>query len=182
MEPEYGGTVLSIYGVSGQTNDGHAVYGETAADDKSAILGENSQGFGVSGRSNANDGVVGWTNSGEKSGVFGFSLKGSGVIGRSDNKDGVLAVTLSTNPGHAAIWARNEGTGPALAAEGELHVTGRIRGNYNARQGAPFMRPAYDSGWKNRSQAVWIPHATNHQLVGVFEHNIGGNRMITSLS
>ena len=168
------GNSIEHHGVSGQTNDGHAVYGETAAADKSAILGENSQGFGVNGRSNANDGVVGWTNSAEKSGVFGFSLKGSGVIGRSDNKEGVLAVTQSTNPGHAAIWARNEGNGPALAAEGELHVTGRIRGNYTARQVAPFMRPAYDSGWKNRSQAGWTPHAINHQLVRVFDHNIGG--------
>jgi hypothetical protein len=167
------GNSIDHHGMSGQTNNAHAVFGETAAPDKSAILGENSQGFGVNGRSNANDGVVGWTDNSEKSGVFGFSTKGSGVIGRSENKEGVLAVTNSTNPGHAAIWARNEGGGPALAAEGELHVTGRILGNFTPQQVAPFMRPAYDSGWKKRTDEGWTPHATLHQVNRVFEHSIG---------
>ncbi len=168
------GNSIDHHGVLGQTNNSNAIYGETASADKSAIYGENSQGFGIVGRSNANDGVIGWTKNKSKSGVYGYSSVGSGVTGRSENQDGVLAVTKSSNTSHAALWARNEGSGPALAAEGELHISGKLTGNFTSAMVAPFSRPAFDSGWLSRSQG-FIPHAKYHQISRVFQHGIGGD-------
>ncbi|UCE07975.1 MAG: hypothetical protein JSW07_08080 [bacterium] len=131
-------------GVYGFSNNGRGVKGESAA---GGMLGESTQGVGVEGRSNANDGVSGWSNNPDKSGVYGRSPFGNGVTGRSESKDGILGVTTSSNAAFAGVHARNEGAGPAVYSEGDLYVTGKNYGNIGPSQGAPFPRPAYNSGW-----------------------------------
>jgi len=138
------GNSQNKHGVYGFSNNGRGVKGESAT---GGMLGESTQGVGVEGRSNANDGVVGWSNDPDKSGVYGSSPFGNGVTGRSESKDGILGVTTSSGTGHAGVHARNEGGGPAIYSEGDLYVTGKNYGNIGSSQGAPFPRPAYDSGW-----------------------------------
>ena len=159
-------------GVTGRSDEKSGVVGWTGAADSPAVLGHTARGNGVIGRSDNNDGVVGWTGSHEKSGVFGHSQKGVGVAGISGGNDGLLGVTQSNEPGHAGIRARNEGNGPAAFIEGDLFVTGAIRGDIGPKGGAPFPRPAYDSGWVTISKTG--------TLVGVdkvmnIDHNLGEN-------
>ncbi|UCE19786.1 MAG: hypothetical protein JSV84_05450, partial [Gemmatimonadota bacterium] len=73
---------------------------------------------------------------------------------------------LITDAGDVGIGT----TGPAakLDVRGDLHVTGAYRGNITSSSGsdgAPFPRPAYDSGW------VHIPRGESV----TFTHNIGGS-------
>jgi hypothetical protein len=49
--------------------------------------------------------------------------------------------------------------------DGDLEITGALKGNIGPNGGAPFPRPAYDSGW------VPIDAGTNVHLT----HNLGGN-------
>jgi len=48
----------------------------------------------------------------------------------------------------------------------DLVVTGAYRGTIGPHNGAPFPRPAFDSGWRR--------YGVDHELVTIF-HNIGGN-------
>lgn len=126
----------------------------------------------MTGRSDEKAGVVGWTANRERSAVFGQSPTGVGVAGISGGNDGLLGVTQSNEPGHAGIRARNEGNGPAAFIEGDLFVTGAIRGDIGTQGGAPFPKPAFDSGWLIISKTG--------TLVGVdtvmdIDHNLGGN-------
>ena len=148
------GNTTGGYGVWGHSVDNHAVFGQSTVgrgvkgvSPAGGVFGESTQGLGVEGRSNTNDGVVGSTNHPERSGVFGNSPVGAGVTGRSAGRDGVLGVTTSSDAGHAGVHARNEGSGPAVYSEGDLYVTGAVYGNIGPAQGAPFPRPAFDSGW-----------------------------------
>lgn len=141
-------------GVWGNSQNNHGVYGHSTnkrgvkgESPSGGIYGESTQGVGVEGRSNANDGIVGWTNHPERSGVFGNSQFGNGVAGISENRDGILGISRSSDGGHAGVHARNEGNGPAIFAEGDLVVTGAIRGNVGPEGGGSFPRPAYNSGW-----------------------------------
>lgn len=138
------GNSQNMHGVYGQSNSGRGVKGVSPA---GGVYGESTQGTGVEGRSNANDGVVGWSNNPMKSGVYGNSPFGNGVSGRSEAKDGILGVTTSSNAGHAGVHAVNAGSGPAVFSEGDLYVTGKSYGNIGPSGGAPFPKPAYNSGW-----------------------------------
>jgi len=70
------------------------------------------------------------------------------VSGMSSGSDGVVGLSSSTDSGHAGVHGRNTGSGPAVFAEGSLYVTGPFLGNVGQNAGAPFPRPAYDSGWQ----------------------------------
>ena len=134
-------------GVHGSSETGTGVFGWSGAADQSGVFGQSETSVGVAGRSSQNDGVAGWTGAPNRSGVFGHSAQGSGVTGRSDGSDGLLGVSTSSNVLHAGVHAKNEGSGPALFAEGGLYVTGKVYGNVGPEQGAPFPRPAFNSGW-----------------------------------
>jgi len=112
-------------GVVGHSQEGRGVLGRS--DNNDGVFGYSQGGKGVSGRSDNSDGVVGWTGASGKSGVFGYSQSGIGVAGRSEGNDGLLGVTTSSNPGHAALRARNEGSGPAIFCEGDLLITAAFR-------------------------------------------------------
>ena len=152
-------------GVKGKSSSGDGVVGEATATDKSGLYGHSTNGPGVRGRSEDGAGVVGWTGASDESAVLGNSEIGVGVSGRSQGNNGVLGVTTSSNTAHAGVWARNDGAGVAIFSEGDLHVTGAFRGDIGPAGGAPFPRPAYDSGW----QPIW------QNDVITLTHGLGGN-------
>ncbi len=159
-------------GVTGRGDEQPGVVGWTGSADASGVMGHSTEGRGVVGRSDGNDGVVGWSGSPDRSGVFGHSGMGIGVTGRSEGNDGVLAVSTSPNEGHAAIRARNEGSGPAAFIEGDLFVTGAIRGDKGPHGGASYPQPAFVSGW----QAInfsGVPIGLDSSIK--INHNVGGN-------
>ncbi len=155
-----GSGVNGVY-VTNAGNYGVAVASAAAG----GVYGRSANGPGVRAESDKNDGVVGWTGSGSKSGVLGYSQTGNGVTGISDGQYGVLAITTSSDPKEAALLAHNQGAGPAVEARGDLVVTGAYRGNIGPNGGAPFPRPAYDSGW------VALALGETKTLT----HNLGGN-------
>lgn len=162
------------YGVWGNSVNSHAVFGQSAdgrgvkgVSPAGGVYGESTQGIGVEGKSNTNDGIVGVTLAGDKSGVYGSSDVGNGVTGRSAGASGVLGVTTSSDPGDAGVTARNEGGDIAIRAEGDLMVTGgAFRGDISPGGGAPFPRPAWDSGWVpiNPGQNIVLPHTVGGNL------------------
>jgi hypothetical protein len=157
---------IAVLGTSGAAGGSppsglHGVHGIGAG---VGVYGEGVQ-TGVKGESASGNGVTGQTAAADKSGVYGHSDVGIGVTGRSEGNDGVLAVTTSSEPGIGALRARNEGGGPAVFAEGDLYVTGALRGNVGPGNGAPFPRPAWDSGWVQRTTGVSYN----------YEYNLGGD-------
>jgi hypothetical protein len=50
---------------------------------------------------------------------------GDGVIAVSTNRHGLYAVTSSSDTSSAAVFAKNNGTGPAIWAEGNCSINGR---------------------------------------------------------
>jgi hypothetical protein len=121
-------------GVAGESTTGYGVVGWTGTEtsgDISGVYGHSTEGIGVRGRSINYHGVVGWTGTqthGEISGVYGHSSEGTGVTGRSVNYNGIKAITQSDE--HAALAAGNEGSGPAIYAQGgTLGISAVFRGN-----------------------------------------------------
>ncbi len=112
---------------------GNAVYGKHNSSGNYGALGGNNSG--VAGVSN-DVGVKGTCTSAQGIGVQGVgSGNGTGVMGSSSYGIGVSGKCSN---------------GTAVSAEGDLFVTGAFRGNissHSGNDGAPFPRPAYDSGW-----------------------------------
>lgn len=156
-------------GVWGNGQNGNGVYGSSS--NAKGVMGESTTDNGVEGRSNSNDGVKGWTGDSAKSGVFGMSQTGIGVTGRSEDADGVVGVTTSSNAGSAGVHARNEGTGPAIFSEGNLYVTGDFSGNIGPSNGAPFPKPAFDSGWVEIEGESAVINFGVSQYLPVSEYN-----------
>ena len=159
------GYSASAAGVRGRSEGNAGVVGWTAATGASGVLGHSEVSVGVRGMSETQAGVVGSTSSSAASGVLGHSQTGAGVRGESDENHGVAGVTRSINNSHAGVYARNYGRGPAVFSDGDLYVSGAILGSIGPNDGAPFPRPAYDSGW------VALAKGEAHSLI----HNIGGN-------
>jgi hypothetical protein len=152
-------------GVRGRSEGAAGVVGWTNSTNASGVLGHSQVAVGVRGQSDSQSGVAGWTGSASAAGVSGHSGVGTGVKGESDGLHGVVGVTRSTNTSHAGVYARNDGAGPAIWGQGDLYVTGAYRGNIGPNGGAPFPRPAYDSGWV----------ALVKGEEGLLTHNLGGN-------
>lgn len=105
-------------GVKGQSDLGHGVIGNTNAYNKAGVYGWSNNGIGVEGRSDKEDGVVGWTDANDKSGVYGWSNNGVGVTGRCDaNNHGIFGATFSSDPNHAGVYGRNNGSGRGVLGE-----------------------------------------------------------------
>ncbi len=141
------GDSVAGFGVTGTSSQQDGVVGMTNNAGKAGVYGFSSPGVGVKGGSTTQDGVWGSTDAAGKSGVYGVSTPGLGVTGRSGGNHGVAGYSSSQNSSHAGVYGRNTGAGPAVMAEGDLHVTGAFTGNIGANQGAPFPRPAWTSGW-----------------------------------
>lgn len=123
----------STYALYGETNGtGTGVYGKHSSSGNYGSLG--GFNYGVRGVSAENFGVYGSCTTAQGTGIYGYGTK-SGIIGASAY--GVAVEGRCSN-------------GDALRAEGDLYVTGAYRGDISSTSGsdgAPFPRPAYDSGW-----------------------------------
>lgn len=157
-------------GVYGESAVGNGLFGTVAHNDTNyAAVHASSLGSasGVKASSANGYGVEGYTNSSNAwaPAVYGRSDGASdGVFGLSHNRHGVYGSTKSSNTTHAGVYGTNQGAGPAVYADGDLVVTGALRGNIGSNGGAPFPRPAYDSGWL--SIAKYQCHTLNHNLGG----------------
>jgi hypothetical protein len=150
----------AIYGRNEGAGDG--VYG--VAQDRAGVFGVGGD-YGVHGEAT----VTGVHGEGT---VYGVHGEGDffGVYGQSS---GVLSTavwgqnTYEGNEGRLGYYDGGVyGSGsPAAYFEGDLKVTGAYRGNIGPNNGAPFPRPAYDSGWVSIAQG---------ENVGRL-HDLGGN-------
>jgi hypothetical protein len=69
--------------------------------------------------------------------------------------------------GNVGVGTRTPGA--KLGVDGDLKVTGAYKGDISSSSGsdgAPFPRPAYDSGWRTIAQGATLE----------LTHNIGGDR------
>ena len=154
-------------------NYGRGVYGKGSGEHGVGAKGDSAGKYGT--------GVWGWasydgdtTNYGgyfsaagqTGQGVFGTALgaSGVGVYGKhwSSGNNGQL--------GGSDFGVKSEGDllvteGDLLVTEGDLVVTGAYKGDIGPNNGAPFPRPAYDSGWVS----------FNQRDQKTLTHNIGGN-------
>jgi hypothetical protein len=168
-----GGPAFGVYGQRGQDDDANSGY---LGGDQAGTGGRSTDGFGVFGYSTDSDGVR------------GQSANGNGVRGISDETTpgvaGVLGVgtraatgVIGRSNGGPGVHGQSEG-GPAVYAEGDLEVdgayvgdlelTGAYKGSIHSsssNDGAPFPRPAFDSGWRAIAAASVI----------TFDHDIGGD-------
>ena len=167
----YGSSLLGN-GVAGRSDavSGRGVVGRATAGSGQGVYGDatGADGVGVYGRSTDGTGVEGRTASTNEwePAIYGKNVgAGDGVYGWSQSRHGTFGVTSSQNAGHAGIYGTNNGAGPAIKADGDLVVTGEYKGNIGPNNGAPFPRPAYDSGWTTI--------AKDEDLT--LNHNIGGN-------
>lgn len=106
-------------------------------------------GYGVYGEAGYNDGK----------GVYGLNVTNNnyGYLGANDR--GTYGRHSNGNAGSLG------GSDYGVRADGDLVVTGAYRGNIGPNNGAPFPRPAYDSGWTSLTPGVGIN----------LYHNLGGN-------
>lgn len=125
---DHSGETWQFGQVRGVSTTEVGVYGYTDASEHCGVFGHSPAGIGVKGASNGTDGVQGWTSAPNASGVLGYSNVAAGVSGWSSGNDGLVGISISPNPDHAALRARNEGSGPAIVCEGDLIVTGAIQG------------------------------------------------------
>jgi len=132
-------------GVYGFSSTGEGVYGLSAG--SAGVEGASINSVGVRGTYslNSNKGELG--TAGE--GVYGVSTTGDGVRGESSgsNKSGVYGVNNQSD-GYG-VYGRNTGGGYGVYSNGDLYVDGAYKGGIGPNGGAPFPRPAYDSGWVN---------------------------------
>lgn len=160
-------------GIRGSSTTNHGTIGYSSASGKAGVFGNAPSGTGVWGSSDTGDGVYGYSAAGY--GVFAKTIapnenvpalygrnegNGNGIYGWSQNRHGVVGVTQSTATNEAGVFAANQGNGPAIYSDGalyvasggvfiaggDLHAQGAFTGNIGG-DGAPFPRPAFDSGW-----------------------------------
>ncbi len=153
------GTVAGIYG---NNNDTWVASNTNGTDPtKAYIYLSNSNGNVGIGKTNPSTklDVVGTVN------ATAFVGDGSGLTGIAGDGDW----TISGNDMYSAV-SGNAGIGTTspdakLEVNGDLKVTGAYKGDIGPNNGAPFPRPAYDSGWVSIEQDVGK----------MIWHNIGGN-------
>ncbi|MBD3237381.1 MAG: hypothetical protein GF330_11795, partial [Candidatus Eisenbacteria bacterium] len=123
------------------TGAGTALCGEANSYQAYGLRGvNNANGAGVYGQSPSNNGA-GVKGESPGIGVWGTSSDGYGVSGFSTNDTGVYAASTHGDGLHAT-----SNNGLAAHVDGDLKVTGAYVGEIGPDNGAPFPRPAYDSG------------------------------------
>ena len=149
----------------------NTIRAECSADYSDAVRGIAS---GIEGA-----GIVGTGTSSTAIGVKGTGVGGRGVEGVSESDYGVYGRNSnSSNYGYLgstniAIHGENNngnsgslgGPDYGVSSDGDLVVDGAYRGNIGPNNGAPFPRPAYNSGW--------VVIDTNQTIT--LNHNIGGD-------
>ena len=137
----------------------YGVYGKHEDSGNYGYIGGPLQGVYGSSHVDNGRGVEGFSSKAE--GVFGFSQDFHGVHGLSIDTYGVYGRNLNGNFGALG------GSDCGIYSGGDLVVTGAYRGDIGPNNGAPFPRPAYDSGW------LTIQPGRENSLV--LNHNLGGN-------
>jgi len=162
-----------------------AIVGTALADSGHGVQGfaDGVGGRGVAGSAGGTDGRGVWASApGEGGrGVYGsatdagnvenyggyfesWGQSGRGGYGKSTGDAGIGLEGESE--GENGVGVRGEGKLAGVHCEGDLVVTGAYRGFIGPNEGAPFPRPAYDSGWQEIKYGE--PLTLNHKL--------GGNR------
>jgi hypothetical protein len=100
--------------------------------------------------------------------VAEHSALGNGFLGVKDGS-GTSKVFITAN-GHSYFDGGNVAVGSTypqarLDVDGDLKVSGAYKGDIGPNHGAPFPRPAYDSGWKAISKGGLL----------TLTHNVGGD-------
>ncbi|MBD3237373.1 MAG: hypothetical protein GF330_11755, partial [Candidatus Eisenbacteria bacterium] len=134
------GRSSSAYGYLGGASTG--VYGKDTGTEHLGELGTNDQGVYGEG---PNEGVRGKNVDTEHYGILGTFLDGIyGFCDRTaDNPIGAGIYAASPNGDGLHATSNN---GLAAHVDGDLKVTGAYVGEIGPDNGAPFPRPAYDSG------------------------------------
>ncbi|KPL19198.1 MAG: hypothetical protein AMJ92_04065 [candidate division Zixibacteria bacterium SM23_81] len=105
----------------------------------------------------------------DNDGTYSMNLKYDGSVNQLQlfGKSGATLygphVVVKRDDGKVGIGTANPAAD--LHVDGDLLVTGAYRGTIGPNAGAPFPRPAYDSGWRAISQ----------DGVLILTHNLGGN-------
>lgn len=170
----FSGTTYGVYGES-RSPEGRGVFGSATAATGVTFGGlfENAStsGRGVFGWASATSGptiaVFGQSDSTSGAGVSGLTTAGSGtttgVWGQSNSPDGTGVYGTNANTSKSGSLG---GPDYGVKSSGDLVVeNGAYRGTIGPNNGAPFPRPAYDSGWVSIAAV---------ELVTLM-HNIGGN-------
>ena len=179
----------AVYGQAAMTGVGTGVYGKSDIGVQGeggdlGVVGSGSvtggqfvasgnEGTGVWGLAHSTGGI-GVQGTGAEKGVYGESTSGTGMEGRNNttNNHGFLGGSWygaygkhETSGDYGVLGGDTYG----VKSEGDLVVeNGTFRGNITSTSGsdgAPFPKPAYNSGWVSIAQAE----------TKVLTHNIGGN-------
>ena len=164
-------------GVHGESFGGYGIYGESSSND--GVFGQHSTSGNFGRLGSSTEGVFGKHNSSGNwgqlgtglDGVRGFSTSATGVHGTITSGSGSGVYGENTNTGNNGYLGGTAGvygygsSGAAVYSEGDLVVTGAYRGNIGSNNGAPFPRPAYNSGWIAMGQVDRR----------VLNHGLGGN-------
>lgn len=125
---------------------------------------QGSHNWAVYGR-NGTSGPIGALG-GLSSGVYGRSNNSHGVYGESSQTTGTGVYGINATSGK---YGQLGGNTFGVASNGDLTIsngdlllrgTGQFRGDIGPNNGAPFPRPAYDSGWLSigRPQTLTLTH------------------------
>ena len=164
----------SSYAVRGRSSgdDGYGVYGLCHGEDGYGVVGSSGggNGRGVWGDAGGETGrgVQGIaTNSGAVTNYGGwFEAKGESGQGAHCIASGSEGIGVHATGGRAGVYSEGDVEVQGdVEVTGDLVVSGAYRGSIGPDGGAPFPRPAYDSGW----QAV-TPGGTL-----TLYHDIGGD-------
>jgi hypothetical protein len=153
-------------GAGGRSNDGYGVFGYST--DSDGVRGQSANGNGVRGISDeTTPGVAGVLGVGTHAaaGVIGRSSGGPGVHGQSEGGPAVYAEGDLEVTGSVVARGNLEVAG---TYDGDLELDGAFKGNIDSASssdGAPFPRPAFDSGW------VDAPAGHDTRI----DHDIGGD-------
>ena len=164
MDQSMGYTEIGVYGRAENGNYGFlgsrewAVYGEHIGSKNWGYIGHRDVAvFGA----NVNFNTFGWIGS-DLEGLRGESTNGTGVFGRGGDT-GVYARSA-----HGIGLVGHTEDGIAVQADGDLEVIGAYKGQIASSSntdGAPYPRPAYDSGWRS----------IDPDKLTTYQHSIGGD-------
>jgi hypothetical protein len=166
-----GDTGYGVYGLC-HGKQGYGVVGSSGGEIGGGVWGDagGESGRGVSGNASGEKGrgVEGIaTNSGVRTNYGGwFEANAEQGHGTHSIAWGVEGIGVYAKGKYAGVYSDGD-----VEVDGDIEVTGDLlvggayRGSIGPNKGAPFPRPAYDSGWQSIKQGETI----------TLTHNIGGN-------
>jgi len=172
------------YGLSAYAESSYAIRGRSEGDAGYGVYGlcHGSDGYGVVGSSGGANGSGVWGDAGGENGrgVKGiatnsgpvvnyggwFEARGAAGRGASCIATGTEGIGVYAEGNRAGVYSQGDvEVNGDVEVTGDLVVTGAYRGSIGPNNGAPFPRPAYDSGWQ----------VAGHSAPLRLDHNLGGN-------